>query len=136
MGQALALADPELHTRLEEHAALLLNKRTGSVPLLDRVRGAVRGQLAQGRAPTREEIADELGMSGRTLHRHLQEQATSFRDILDAIRLEMAKDYLRDTELTVEAIAQCLGFQESQSFIRWFRPLAGTTPGEYRQRQA
>lgn len=134
MGQALALADPELHTRLEEHAALLLNKRTGSVPLLDQVRGAVRGQLAQGRAPTREEIAEELGLSGRTLHRRLQEADTSFRDILDAIRLEMAQDYLRDTELTVEAIAQRLGFQESQSFIRWFRPLAGTTPGEYRQR--
>ena len=47
----------------------------------------------------------------------------------------MAQDYLRDTELTVEAIAQRLGFQESQSFIRWFRPLAGTTPGEFRQRE-
>lgn len=134
LAQTLALADPELHSRLEEHASLLLNKRVGSVSLVDQVRGAVRGQLAQGRAPTREEIAEALGMSGRTLHRRLQDDGSSFRDILDDIRLQLARDYLRDTGLTVEAVAQRLGFQESQSFIRWFRPLAGTTPGDYRQR--
>lgn len=134
MAQTLSLADPELHSRLEEHASLLLNKRVGSVPLIDQVRGAVRGQLAQGRAPTREEIADSLGLSGRTLHRRLQDEGSSFRDILDDTRLQLARDYLRDTDLTVEAVAQRLGFQESQSFIRWFRPLAGTTPGEFRQR--
>lgn len=133
MDQTLSLADPELHSRLEEHASLLLNKRAGSVALIDQVRGAVRGQLAQGRAPTREEIAEELGMSGRTLHRRLQEDGSSFRDILDAIRLQMAQELLRESGLTVEAVAQRLGFQESQSFIRWFRPLAGTTPGEFRQ---
>lgn len=132
MEQTLSLADPELHSRLEEHASLLLNKRVGSVALVDQVRGAVRGQLAQGRAPTREEIAEELGLSGRTLHRHLQEDGSSFRDILDEVRLQMAKDYLRESALTVEAIAQRLGFQESQSFIRWFRPQAGVTPGEFR----
>jgi AraC-like DNA-binding protein len=131
--QTLSLADPELHSRLEEHASLLLNKRVGSVTLVDQVRGAVRGRLVQGTAPTREEIAESLGMSGRTLHRRLQEDGSSFRDILDDIRLQLARDYLRDSTLTVEAIAQKLGFQESQSFIRWFRPLAGTTPGEFRQ---
>lgn len=133
MEQTLSLADPELHSRLEEHASLLLNKRVGSVALIDQVRGAVRGQLAQGRAPTREEIAEELGMSGRTLHRRLQEDGTSFRDILDQVRLHLAQEYLRESSLTVEAIAQRLAFQESQSFIRWFRPLAGMTPGEFRQ---
>lgn len=133
MEQTLSLADPELHSRLEEHASLLLNKRVGSVALIDQVRGAVRGQLAQGRAPTREEIAEELGMSGRTLHRRLQEEGSSFRDILDAIRLQLAQQLLRESGLTVEAVAQRLGFQESQSFIRWFRPLAGMTPGEFRQ---
>ncbi|MCC2636937.1 MAG: transcriptional regulator, AraC family [Moraxellaceae bacterium] len=132
--QTLALADPELHSRLEEHASLLLNKRVGSVALIDQVRGAVRGQLAQGRAPTREEIAEELGLSARTLHRRLQDEGSSFREILDDIRLQLARDYLRDSTLTVEAVAQRLGFQESQSFIRWFRPLAGATPGEFRQR--
>lgn len=135
LGQTLTLADAELHRRLEEHASLLLSKRTGSVALVDQVRSAVRGQLARGRAPTREEIAGALGMSGRTLHRRLLEDASSYREILDDIRLQLAQDYLRDSPLTVEAIAQRLGFQESQSFIRWFRPLAGATPGEFRQQR-
>lgn len=136
LGQTLLLADPELHQRMEEHASQLLNRR-GGVPLTDQVRAAVRGSLAHGAAPSREEVAEELGMSGRTLHRRLQDDGTSFRDILDEVRLQLARDYLGDRTLTVEAVAQKLGFQESQSFIRWFRPLAGTTPGEFRlQRQA
>ncbi|MCD6061915.1 MAG: transcriptional regulator, AraC family [Moraxellaceae bacterium] len=131
----LSLADPTLHSALEEHARLILNKRTatGGVALLDQVRGAVRGQLARHVTPTREDVAEELGMSGRTLHRKLQDAGTSFRDILDALRFELAQDYLREPALTVEAVAQQLGFQESQSFIRWFRQLAGTTPGDFRQ---
>lgn len=131
--QPLSLADPELRRRLEEHASLLLDKRSGGVALVEQVRGAIRAALAAGQAPTREEIAEALGMSGRTLHRRLQDDGTSFRDLLDAIRLQLAQELLRESGLTVETVAQRLGFQESQSFIRWFRPLAGMTPGEFRQ---
>lgn len=133
LDRPMALADPALHGTLEEHARLQLSLRSAAPSLTDQVKGAVRGRLVQQVAPTREEIAEELGMSGRTLHRKLQEAGTSFRDLLDGQRLELARDYLRDSALTVEAIAQRLGFQESQSFIRWFRQLAGATPGEFRQ---
>lgn len=132
LSRSLALADPTLHEALEEHARLQLSKRGSRVSLSDQVKAEIRRQLARQVAPTREEVAEELGMSGRTLHRKLQEDGTSFRDLLDELRLELAKDYLQDSALTVEAVAQQLGFQESQSFIRWFRQVAGTTPGEYR----
>lgn len=135
--QKLSLADPTLHSTLEELARQMLNSRrgTGSVALPDQVRAAVRAQLGRHVAPTREEVAEELGISGRTMHRRLQDAGTSFRDILDDIRFELARDYLQSPALTVEAIAQQLGFQESQSFIRWFRQVAGATPGEFRQQQ-
>lgn len=131
--EPLSLADPEVHKTLEEHARLLLSKRSNNLSLSDRVRSALRRHLAQHVAPTREELAEELGMSGRTLHRKLQDVGSSFHDILDEIRLELAQDYLRGSALKVEEIAQRLGFQESQSFIRCFRQLANTTPGEFRQ---
>jgi AraC-like DNA-binding protein len=135
--QKLSLADPTLHGTLEDLARQMLNRRGGSggASLLDQVRAAVRTQLGKHVAPTREAVAEALGMSGRTLHRKLQETGSSFRDILDDIRFELARDYLGNSVLTVEAIAQQLGFQESQSFIRWFRPIAGATPGEFRQRR-
>lgn len=131
----LSLADPALHSALEEHARLMLSKHGGaaSVALADQVRASVRAHLSRQLAPSREEVAAELGMSGRTLHRRLQEAGSSYSDILDEIRFELAQDYLRATKLTVEAIGQQLGFQESQSFIRWFRQLANTTPGDFRQ---
>lgn len=133
LDQPMALADPALHDTLEEHARLQLSRRSSGPSLTDQVKGAVRSRLMQHAAPTREEIAEALAMSGRTLHRKLQEAGTSFRAVLDGQRLALARDYLRDSALTVEAIAQQLGFQESQSFIRWFRQMAGLTPGEFRQ---
>jgi AraC-like DNA-binding protein len=136
LGQILTLADPALHRLLEEHAHRMLNRRQGHpVALLDQVRAALREQLSRQHAPTREQVAAELGMSGRTLHRRLQEAGTSFRALLDDIRYDFAQDYLGASTLTMDAISQQLGFQESQSFIRWFRQLAGTTPGEFRQQR-
>lgn len=133
--QTLTLADPALHNTLEEHARSMLNKRHGdtTVSLVDQVRAVVRAHLARHVAPSREAVAEEFGMSGRTLHRKLQDTGTSYTEILDELRFELAQDYLRASSLTVETIGQQLGFQESQSFIRWFRQLANTTPGEFRQ---
>jgi AraC-like DNA-binding protein len=89
-------------------------------------------QLIKGEVPTRESLASQLGMSGRSLHRKLEEEGSGFREILDAVRSDMARELLQDNSLSVDDVAEKLGFQESQSFIRWFRRHAGTTPGDYR----
>jgi AraC-like DNA-binding protein len=75
-------------------------------------------------------------MSGRHLHRKLENAGAGFRDLQDEIRYAMARSALSEKKVSVESVAQTLGFQESQSFIRWFRRMAGCTPGEYRQRAA
>ena len=84
------------------------------------------------------DIAGEVNMSERTLRRKLREEKTSFRNMLDQLRMEMAIKYLRDTDLTVEAISESLGFSDAanfrQAFRRWtkaaphaFRDIAGKT---------
>jgi AraC-like DNA-binding protein len=134
LSQTLMLANPDLHQTLEQHAHVLLNTHKVSSSITHQVRDLLRTQLLQGASPDREQVAALLGMSGRSLYRHLQEAGSSYREVFDALRLEMAQAALRDGQHSVSAIAQQLGFQESQSFIRWFRQMANITPGEFRQK--
>ncbi len=77
-------------------------------------------------------VAKHLNMSARTLRRKLGEESTSFRQVLDELRLEMAVRYLRDTNLTVDEIGYALGFSESANFRHAFRRWTKAAPQEFR----
>jgi len=117
---------------LEQHAREQLAKLKSRNSLVAQAKTRLRALMVQGN-PSREALAELMGTSGRHLARLLEKEGSSYRDLLDELRLEMAQNYLRDYTQTVEDVAQRLNFQESHSFIRWFRQLAGTTPGDYRQ---
>lgn len=126
-------ANASLQQTLEQYARRQLEQQQFRPALLsDRVRARLRLNLRQG-ATSREMIAAELKMSVRTLSRQLQQEGSSYREILDELRLELAKSYLQDLQESIEDIAKRLGFQKSPSFISWFRPLVGCTPGEYQK---
>jgi AraC-like DNA-binding protein len=80
-----------------------------------------------------EDVAGELGVSVRTLRRRLTDKETSYRQIVDDLRREMAIKYLRDTEMTVEDVAFALGFGDAANFRRAFRRWTSTTPQRFRQ---
>jgi AraC-like DNA-binding protein len=80
-----------------------------------------------------EDVAGELGMSVRTLRRRLSDEATSYRQIVDDLRLEVATKYLRDTDMTVEDVAFALGFNDAASFRRAFRRWTSGTPQDFRR---
>ena len=67
------------------------------------------------------DIASDVNMSERTLRRKLREENTSFRNLVDQLRMEMAIKYLRDTDLTVEAISESVGFSDAANFRQAFR---------------
>jgi AraC-like DNA-binding protein len=78
--------------------------------------------------------AARLHMSERTLNRRLQREGTSFRQIRGAILGSWARQHLRETDHSVEAIAAELGYQDAANFRRAFRNSEGCSPGEYRRR--
>lgn len=78
--------------------------------------------------------ADRLHMSERTLNRRLQQEGTNFRQIRGTILASWARQHLRETDHSVEAIAAELGYQDAANFRRAFRNSEGCTPSEYRQR--
>jgi AraC-like DNA-binding protein len=84
-------------------------------------------------APTQTAVARALGMSTRTLHRRLYEEGTSFVDLLDETRRELAAAYIRRSDYSVGEVAYLIGFAETSSFNRAFRRWTGMSPSEFRR---
>lgn len=77
-------------------------------------------------------VATLLKMAPRTLRRKLQEKNTSYRALLDELRMQVAIKYLRGTNWTVEDIAFSLGFSDAANFRHAFRRWTGGAPNEFR----
>lgn len=135
LGIPLRQADANLLRTLEEHALTLMAGLDQDEPLPVRVRNALRLLLKDG-LPRKERVAEKFNMTVRTLQRHLQMAGTSYQEILDQLRRELAEHYLLGSALPIQEIASYLGFSESRSFHRSFKVWTGMTPGEYRQRHA
>lgn len=133
LGYPLRQADANLLRTLEEHALALMAELDDDEPLPLRVKNALRLLLKDG-LPRKERVAERFEMTVRTLQRHLQQAGTSYQQILDELRQELAEHYLVHSELPIQDIAQYLGFTESRSFHRSFKGWTDQTPGEYRLR--
>lgn len=79
------------------------------------------------------DAAHFLGMSVRSLQRYLQDQKTSFSEILDSTRETLAKKYLVDEALSIAEVGFLLGFSEQSTFQRAFKRWTGTSPLLYRK---
>jgi AraC-like DNA-binding protein len=84
------------------------------------------------RATDFNDVASDLHMSARTLRRKLKEENTSFRKVVDELRMDMAIKYLRDTDLTVEDIATALAFSDAANFRHAFRRWTKASPQQFR----
>jgi AraC-like DNA-binding protein len=88
---------------------------------------------APGHSPTMELVARQLATTVRTLHRKLLSEGASFTQILDDVRCNLAKEYLRSTKLSMEDISELVGFSEAANFRHAFRRWTGSTPANFRQ---
>jgi AraC-like DNA-binding protein len=78
-------------------------------------------------------IAEQLHVSERTLNRRLQKEGTNLREIKAALTHTWARQYLQESELTIDAIASVLGYQDSANFRRAFRSREGCSPKYFRE---
>ncbi|MBO9605365.1 MAG: helix-turn-helix domain-containing protein [Paenibacillaceae bacterium] len=62
-----------------------------------------------------------------------KETGVTFSDYLATHRLKMAKMWLVETDMKVAEIAEKLKYNTPANFIRYFRKMEGTTPGQYRE---
>jgi AraC-like DNA-binding protein len=82
--------------------------------------------------PHANDVADQLGMSLRTLHRKLAGSGFTFLDIANDVRRRRAIQLLENTSLSMEQVAERTGFSDAASFRRSFRKWTGQAPKAYR----
>ena len=123
----LAMAD-YFDAQAEERLATLRRNET--------VRDATArlvGDLLIGGEPSFVAVARQLAMSERSLRRALAGEGTSFRRVVDEVRLERAQTLLRAREHSLAEIAFALGFSEHAAFTRAFKRWTGQPPRQTRQ---
>ena len=127
----IAKADASLCALLDRHAEELLEKFPPRDSLTDQVRSIIANEF-RGGDPSLEHVADQLGLTPRTLQRKLQELNTSHNELVDQMRCQLAIRYLREHNMAICEVAYLLGFSESSSFHRAFKRWTGVTPKEFR----
>ena len=101
--------------------------------VVSRARAAVLEHLSSGEG-TAEDAAKELHMSPRTLQRKLAEAKTSYLQLVDDTRKDLALRYIEDPHRTLTDITFSLGFSQQSAFTRAFRRWTGLSPSDYRAR--
>jgi AraC-like DNA-binding protein len=101
--------------------------------IAQRVRDALIEQLPNGE-PSAAHMAAGLCLSARSLQRKLAELNTSYRQLLDSTRHELAMAYIKSPQYSITEITFLLGFADTRSFARAFRRWMGVAPSQYRAR--
>jgi AraC-like DNA-binding protein len=129
-------ADPYLNSLLVKYCEeALSNRRFQSGAWRLRVENAIVPLLPHAQA-TVGEIAQRLGVSGRTLERRLASEGCTFSGILDDLRLDLAKSYLREPNLPISEVTWLLGFGEVSAFFHACKRWTGKTPTQVRSAEA
>ena len=124
--------DSRLLGILEAHGDHLLAEKQAMGGLQGIVENQLVSALASGRVQAAE-IANQLGMSVRSLRRQLAEEGTSFGEILDRVRQRLAHRYLEDERVSLQQAAWLLGYSEIAAFNHAFKRWTGTSPSRARQ---
>lgn len=96
-----------------------------------RLRTLLARELPSGARP-HDHYAGILGLSGRSLQRKLSAEGTSFNQVLNETRCELAKSYLgSEHRQSLTEIAFLLGFSDTSSFSRAFHRWTGTAPSDF-----
>lgn len=82
-----------------------------------------------------EAACHELGISRKTMDRNLKMTiGVTGKEIVDSLRIDKAKNLLKNTGKNINYILDVCGFGSEKTFYRAFRHETGLTPGEFRER--
>jgi len=132
LAQPLPQANELALKSAEEQCQLVLERRLSGTGLAVKV----RDRLLHGgvNLPDMKDVARDLCVTPRTLHRHLEEEGVTFLELRDEVRLALAENLLQNHNLLVKDIASRLGYSSATSFISAFRRWKGMTPLMFRKR--
>ena len=133
LGTTVASADPYLNRLLiKQYEDVLSHRKVNRNAFALTVENAIVPLLPHGKANAKD-VARKLGMSQRTLARHLASEGLTFVGMLKELRMDLAKRDLGDRDLSISQIAWLLGYRDVGSFSHAFKRWTGDTPSATRQ---
>lgn len=130
MDRRLTGSNAELAT-LNEHIVIKYLAHSEKQDIVNQVKAAIIDGLSNG-AVTEKSVSEALFMTPRNVHRKLQREGTTFKQLLNEVRQDLAKQYLQDRSKTLTEISFLLGFSEVSSFSRAFKGWTGVPPSAAR----
>ncbi|WP_171231898.1 AraC family transcriptional regulator [Ruegeria sp. HKCCA4812] len=125
--------DPKLREHLLEYGERLLAEKT---PPKHQTRARVEGLITRslpGAILQAEDAAADLGISLRTFSRRLKEEGTSYRDIVDDLRCDLAQTFITNG-MTLSEISYALGYADQAAFSTAFKRWTGQPPSAFKTR--
>jgi len=133
LNRAFVTHNEELLSVLGTHVESELKARNASVTVREQVKQTLTRLLA-GKRPALQDVAQELGLSARTLQRRLTDAGITFQQLVEDTRRELAHHYLKQRSVELNEAAFLLGFEDANSFFRAFQGWEGTSPTVWRTR--
>jgi AraC-like DNA-binding protein len=93
----------------------------------ERVRAALFELLPSGRSELRD-VARAIAVSTRTVQRRLGGEGTTYREVLEGTRAQLARHYLTRTQIAIPEVAFLIGYDDPNSLYPAFRSWTGVTP--------
>jgi AraC-like DNA-binding protein len=131
----IALSNPVARRVAEAQCEEELRRLEAAESAVGRVERLLES-VRDGRLPPIETVASELRVSPRTLRRQLSNEGARYQNILDSIRHRRALELLKKQSLSVDAVADQLGYSDPSNFGRAFRKWEGMSPTNWRKQNA
>jgi AraC-like DNA-binding protein len=135
LDRPLPHANPTTVSMCEQMCSRLLDARRTRIGTSTMIRHYLNATWGGGPLSL-EEMARMMNTSARTLKRRLQEDGTTFRNLVNESRSAMAETLLSDARLTLTEIAERLGYSDLSSFSQAFKRWYGLAPQVYRAGRA
>jgi AraC-like DNA-binding protein len=129
-GKAFPGYEPALTRMLEQQCRqrMVAVDNTG---ITGKVRQKLLGDMGLG--ATLDDMASELALSSRSLRRKLEQEGSSYRELVEEERRQLALQLLENTNMKIEEVAAHLGYTDAGGFVRAFKRWMHCAPSEYRK---
>jgi AraC-like DNA-binding protein len=124
-------ANPLTKKVLEQECRQLCERLNEKMTLTNKIRHELL--FTDGDFPTLDQLAHRINMPERTIRRRLTTEGTSYKDILSDIRRQKAMEMIAAGDLSMEKIAEKLGYSDAASFYHAFKTWTGSTPANFRK---
>jgi len=134
LDRPLKHANPLTKKVLEQECRQLCQRLNERATIKDKIKHEL--MFSEDDFPTLDQLAHRINIPERTLRRKLNTEGTSYKDILSEIRKGKALELITSGNVSMEKIAEKLGYSEVAGFYHAFKTWTGSTPANYRKKES